>query len=204
MEKNKDAEKDIINAARKIFYNKGFKETTMRDIAAEANTNLALVNYYFRSKENLFYIIYDESIMIFFNKLLTCFEKKDTDVKEKIKSIISEYLDFFIGNPHIPNFIMGEVIRNPQSVSSRINENLKKNNILMVFEQQIQNEIKAGLIKPVSAISIFMNILSLVLFPIISKPIMQEAFHLTPSQFNDFIVSRKQEITDIIINSIKT
>ncbi|WP_432327483.1 TetR family transcriptional regulator [Mucilaginibacter sp. P25] len=51
----------ILNAARSIFTKKGFLATTVRDIATEANTNVASVNYYFRSKENLFEFIMDEN-----------------------------------------------------------------------------------------------------------------------------------------------
>lgn len=94
MEKNKDAEKDIINAARNIFHKKGFKEATMRDIATEANTNLAMVNYYFRTKEKLFYIIFDETFMILINRVSKDILQKEVSIEEKIKVMTSEYVDF--------------------------------------------------------------------------------------------------------------
>ena len=46
-------EQKIAAAARKIFTQKGYAATKTRDIAEEAGINLALVNYYFGSKENL-------------------------------------------------------------------------------------------------------------------------------------------------------
>jgi len=45
-------EERIKDAARMIFTKKGFLATTIRDIAMEADINVASVNYYFRSKEN--------------------------------------------------------------------------------------------------------------------------------------------------------
>jgi len=47
-------EEKIKNAARVIFHSKGYAATRTRDIADEAGINLALLNYYFRSKEKLF------------------------------------------------------------------------------------------------------------------------------------------------------
>ena len=47
-------EQKIVEAARKIFTQKGYAATKTRDIAEEAGINLALLNYYFGSKENLF------------------------------------------------------------------------------------------------------------------------------------------------------
>ena len=59
-DKELSTEEKIIAAARKLFTQKGFSATKTRDIAEEAGINLALLNYYFRSKQNLFQIIIEE------------------------------------------------------------------------------------------------------------------------------------------------
>lgn len=46
-------EEKILKAATKVFTEKGYAGTRTRDIAEEAGINLALLNYYFRSKEKL-------------------------------------------------------------------------------------------------------------------------------------------------------
>ena len=50
-------EEKIKEAARTVFMKKGFSATRTRDIADEAGINLALLNYYFRSKEKLFELV---------------------------------------------------------------------------------------------------------------------------------------------------
>jgi AcrR family transcriptional regulator len=47
-------EEQIKEAARRVFTRKGYAATRTRDIAEESGHNLALLNYYFRSKEKLF------------------------------------------------------------------------------------------------------------------------------------------------------
>ena len=59
-------EHKIIAAAKTVFTKKGYSATRTRDIAAEAGINLALLNYYFRSKEKLFELIMFESASRFF------------------------------------------------------------------------------------------------------------------------------------------
>ncbi|MEN6541303.1 CerR family C-terminal domain-containing protein [Parvibaculum sp.] len=44
----------MLEAARGLFAERGFHNATVRDIAARANTNLASINYYFRSKDDLY------------------------------------------------------------------------------------------------------------------------------------------------------
>ncbi|HNS25752.1 MAG TPA: helix-turn-helix domain-containing protein, partial [Methanobacteriaceae archaeon] len=48
---------DIINAAEKIFFAKGYDSVTMDEIAREAEINKALIYYYFKNKEALFFAV---------------------------------------------------------------------------------------------------------------------------------------------------
>ena len=51
------SEDKIKDAAKRVFILKGFSGCTSREIARESGMNVALVNYYFRSKDKLFQII---------------------------------------------------------------------------------------------------------------------------------------------------
>jgi len=48
-----DTKTRILDAAEKLFGMKGFDSTSLRDITAEAEVNLAAVNYHFQSKDSL-------------------------------------------------------------------------------------------------------------------------------------------------------
>ncbi len=48
-----DTKSKILDAAEKLFGAKGFEATSLRDITAEAQVNLAAVNYHFQSKDSL-------------------------------------------------------------------------------------------------------------------------------------------------------
>jgi len=48
--KDKSTEEKILEAAKKVFVNKGMAGARMQDIADEAGINKALLHYYFRSK----------------------------------------------------------------------------------------------------------------------------------------------------------
>src|SRR5579863_6043083 len=53
MNERLDTKTRILDAAEKLFGEKGFDATSLRDITTEADVNLAAVNYHFQSKESL-------------------------------------------------------------------------------------------------------------------------------------------------------
>jgi AcrR family transcriptional regulator len=53
MTERPDTKTRILDAAEKLFGEKGFDATSLRDITTEADVNLAAVNYHFQSKDSL-------------------------------------------------------------------------------------------------------------------------------------------------------
>ena len=69
-EKEISTEEKILETASKVFTEKGFSGTRTRDIAEHAGINLALLNYYFRSKEKLFEQVMKAKILLLFGQIL--------------------------------------------------------------------------------------------------------------------------------------
>jgi AcrR family transcriptional regulator len=64
-------EREILDAAAKLFSERGYSSTTIRDIGAEAGLNHATTNYYFRGKAAVLFAIYQEALDGFFAGLDT-------------------------------------------------------------------------------------------------------------------------------------
>ncbi|MCE9648232.1 MAG: TetR/AcrR family transcriptional regulator [Parvibaculum sp.] len=54
MGQSQNTKERLLEAARGLFAERGYHNATVRDIAARAHTNLASINYYFRSKDDLY------------------------------------------------------------------------------------------------------------------------------------------------------
>src|ERR1700678_2054851 len=101
-------EEKIKEAARRVFTRKGYSGTRTRDIAEESGYNLALINYYFRSKEKLFDIIMLEHMQTFIHSVMGIVNDSTTSLNEKIASLIAHYIDMLIKNPDLPIFVLSE------------------------------------------------------------------------------------------------
>ena len=80
-------EQKIKLAAKTIFHKKGYAATRTRDIAEASGINLALLNYYFRSKEKLFQLIMIETMQQFIASLSGAFNDPNSTLSEKIEII---------------------------------------------------------------------------------------------------------------------
>ncbi len=86
-------ERQILEAAKKVFGRKGMDGARMQEIADEAGLNKALLHYYFRNKERLFQEVIREVFSSFFPRIMTVMSLEGMAFEEKIRTFVNEYLD---------------------------------------------------------------------------------------------------------------
>lgn len=171
MEKDISTEERIKAAAQKVFQEKGYGQARTRDIADEAGINLALLNYYFRSKEKLFDIIMEESLHKVFGLIIGVVNDESLGLSEKINVIVARYMDSILENPNLPLFVLSEIQANPQQLINKagVSEGLIMDSY---FYKQLQEHIDAKGLKYLTPLHIFINIVSMTVFPIVGKPLL--------------------------------
>lgn len=195
-------EEKIKNAARSIFHKKGYAGTRTRDIAEEAGINLALLNYYFRSKEKLFSLIMMETMQGFLKSMTDVFNEKDTSLEEKIEQLVSNYIDLLTRHPNIPIFILSELRNNPEEIVAK----MKMKEFLMgsYFFQQMQEAIQEKRIAQIHPMHFIMNILGMTVFPFIAKPMLATVGDMAEEHFNAMMQQRKQLIPQWVKSMLAT
>lgn len=202
MKQNSETEQQILNAARKIFAIKGYHGTKMEDIAREANVNKASLHYYYRSKDKLFDLIFNEVLTSVSNNLIPLLDD-DIDFKTKINRIITTYIDIFIEHPYIPDFIIHELSSNPERHELLLKNHKLLSKYYLRFLVEIRKELKSSNLSSISAFELILNIISLCVFPFIGKPIIiRISKSFEDSQFEKLMHKRKTDIADLILKSI--
>src|SRR5690606_16653507 len=109
----------ILAAARNVFTRKGYAAARTRDIAEEAGINLALLNYYFRSKEKLFEQVMLENIQQFVKGIREALDDESTSLQEKTAWFARNYTAMLLKNPDLPLFIISELRQHPDKLVQR-------------------------------------------------------------------------------------
>lgn len=195
-----ETELQILEAARKVFLQYGFDGATMQMIATESGINKALLHYYFRSKDRLFEAVFMEAFSRMIPNLLKIFTA-EIDFFEKIRAFVSAYVDALLQYPQIPLFVLHELKRNPD----RIVQLIKSSGIRPAFIlEMFREEAAKGNIAPIDPYHLLVNILALCIFPFAARPMIQGfIFQSDEAAYQEFLVSRKEQVADFIIKAIK-
>ncbi|MBV6640933.1 MAG: TetR/AcrR family transcriptional regulator [Cyclobacteriaceae bacterium] len=175
-----------------MFIQKGFTGTTTREIATEAGTNLALVNYYFRSKEQLFKQIMLESLHEFFESVVDILNDSHTSLEIKLERLVERYINQLNQHPDIPMFILSEIRSNPEIF---LNEFLKGTKLRQtVLFNQLTAHLQEKQKLNINPIHIMMNVLSMTLFPFIVKPMICHVTEMPEDEYRALMLERKKLI----------
>ncbi|REE28305.1 TetR/AcrR family transcriptional regulator [Methanothermobacter thermautotrophicus] len=88
----------IIRAAEKAFFARGYDRVTMDEIAEEAEVNKALLYYYFKNKESLFFAVNLYGVRILHSMYRRCL-KLDTDGYGKVRAMVEALYSFSKEHP---------------------------------------------------------------------------------------------------------
>ncbi|WP_349293570.1 TetR/AcrR family transcriptional regulator [Flavobacterium aquiphilum] len=195
-----DKQIEILKVAETLFAEKGFEGTSIRDISKEANINVAMVSYYFGSKEKLLeaLILYKTSGLK--EQLVNLIEEKLEPV-EKINKLIELYVNRLNCNRGIYRVLHFELASMKRALKIQSLSDIKKANLqsleIIVHEGQIKGIFRKDVIIPL----IMPTMLGTYFHFQMNKPYFEEILNLkTDEEFNTYI---KTTLTMHIQQTIK-
>ncbi len=149
----------IINTAERLFSVTGFDGTSVRDIAAEAGVNVAMISYYFGSKEKLMEAVFEQKTNKIRIKVENLLQNTDLQPIEKINALIDDYVDRFIAQQEFHKIMIREQLIEKNSVIAASIHELKKRNLMSV-KRLIQEGQKDGTFRKNVDVVLFMTTLT--------------------------------------------
>jgi AcrR family transcriptional regulator len=144
----KDKREQIIETALHLFAEQGFEGTSIRDIAERATVNVAMVNYYFGTKEKLFEKIVEYKSLATRGLLDEIFNNESLSPIQKIEAVIDSYIEKLFTHRMFHRLIQQELILNQrETLQSSIVNNFILN--VHIVKNIIESGIKNGDFKKV-------------------------------------------------------
>jgi len=135
-----------MESAEKLFADKGFSGTSVRDIAETAGVNLAMISYYFGSKEKLFEAMFAHRSESFKLQLENMLQNKELEPMQKVEQLIEQYIAKLLSQQCFHRIMVREqMINNNGFIATQI-QTLKTRNQALI-KQLIQEGQDKGVFK---------------------------------------------------------
>ncbi|KQS27707.1 TetR/AcrR family transcriptional regulator [Dyadobacter sp. Leaf189] len=163
----------IIEVAERLFAQKGFAGTSVRDIAQAADVNVSMISYYFGSKEKLIEALFQIRMTESRSRLETLITNAELVPMQKINLLIDSVIDRLTGNQCFHNIMMRETLSSERNaaISEHI-MNLKMRNIELM-QQLIREGQAAGVFRD----DIDMSLMTTTLYGTVNYAIASQDFY---------------------------
>jgi AcrR family transcriptional regulator len=139
----------IMETAETLFAEKGFNGTSVRDIAEKAHVNLAMISYYFGSKDKLLEALFSYRGEHLKLKLENIIQDKALTVTEKMNTLIDHYLDKILQQQCFSRIMAREQVLNHTGITAELIFQMKKRNqeliSKLIHEGQRKGEFKKNI-----------------------------------------------------------
>jgi len=194
---NLSSEEKLKEAAKSVFLKKGFAGTTARDIADAAGMNIALTNYYFRSKEKLFVEVFRDLFSLYCTNTVKILEKP-IGLKEKIIEIIEEDYRMMKEEPTLVLFIMTEIHRDCENLLPELSK--YKELLKGMFIDQIAEEVRKGSMRDIEVEHLMPIIIGSLQFVFVGKNMHMKMYGMSEGQFDNYTETHKNHVIGMVTN----
>lgn len=194
-----NTEQRILNAARKVFTQKGMAAARMQEVAEEAGINKALLHYYFKDKQHLFEGVFKESAQRQFGCIWDSLKQCDC-LFPAIEAFVTAYLDRMIEEPMLPLFIANELNRDAKGLADFVDRGKESR---ARFLHMVEEARKNGEIIDIDPRELLVNIMALCAHPFIVQPMLKHIHGISDEAFRRMIQKRRKSVPEFIIRSIR-
>ena len=195
-----DKQIEILQTAEKLFAEHGYDGTSVRDIAKSANINIAMISYYFGSKEKLLeaLIVYRIASM---RLQMENLYREDLTPIEKIDRLIELYIKRINANKGMYQIIHFEISSGKRIINCEAFNEMKKHNLDILKSIILEGQEKGDFRKDINTVLIPTTIMGTYFHFQMNKPFFKEILNLNTQEDIDLYVA--SELTDHIKKTIK-
>ena len=193
----------IMEAAEKLFAGNGFSGTSVRDIAEAAGVNLAMISYYFGSKEKLMEAMFSYRGQFMKLKMESILQNSNMTPLQKVEKLVDEYIERIFNKQCFHKVMLREqMVDNTGPIADQITLLKATNQALfkqLIQEGQRKGDFKKGLDIPF----LMMTLVGTTSQLLTTQTYYRELNHLQEMSDEEFVKHIKRKLSVYLKNLFK-
>lgn len=192
MEKGEKTKRKVIDAAVALFNVKGYSGTSIRAIADKAGVNVALISYYFGSKQGLLEKLMSGFLEDYTNIIEKGYQQLEQGTSKKsLIAVVNNLLKYQQQNHHLARFVHREVTLDSVLVRELMMTYFMKEKHFL--KGIIEAGMKSSEFRQISSDFVAIQIRALLTMPFSQPQYIREVYHLLPHE-DYFVLTYKQHV----------
>lgn len=191
-------EQEILLAAEEEFFKKGYDAASTAVIAQSAGVTHAMVNYYYRSKRQLFVKVLENCLAELLDKIKLLMSA-DGDFVELASSSATVLFDSFLSRRRLP-FLLLDLARTHPEFLSQYREAFAGSleTALKRHEAYLESQIDEGKVSDCTVADILDTVVTFAASPFLHLPMLENVLGLSENRIEDYLSSHRAEMVRII------
>lgn len=191
----------IIQQTLELLTKKGYEATSVRDIAAAADVNVAMINYYFGGKEKLFEVVIQEKLSYLKNIFTELVKNKELPAINKMEKIIELLVERKFSNRMLHHLLHNELaLKKRPALKDKVTDFLMLN--VVPVKEIIHEGIRKGEFRKVDVELMVTTIIGTINYLLISdticRKILEEDANFTPFENKEIKIRVSNHLKNLI------
>jgi TetR/AcrR family transcriptional regulator len=180
-----EARAKILAAAEQLFAEHGFAGVGIRQIAAAAGVNGAMIHYYFGNKEHLYQAIIENAASTVRGLIAEAISSATT-LEERLTRFVKAYAGYLFGHPHLARILSREMLAGGKHIMEIIPK-YATTNYGMLREAMVEG-IRGGELRDIDVDLAPISLIGMIIVFQLIRPLI--AIGLGKIQFDDHFIER--------------
>jgi len=185
----------IIDTAEQLFADRGYDGTSVRDIAHKAGVNIAMISYYFGSKEKLLEAVFEKRSNSLHTQVVSLVANRELTSMQKIFLLIEDYIERIMKQPQFHKLmIREELLTKDNPITTLICETKRRNMDAikkLINEGQKNGEFR----KNIDIVLLMTTLIGTIAQLMNTKQFYREMYHMEDVSEEEFIKHLKKKLS---------
>lgn len=191
----------ILDAAHRVFLRRGTAGARTQEIAVEAGVNKALVHYYFGTKEALADAVFQRVASVLLPSIFGVLSAPDLTLEERVRRVAERQVAFHRTHPYMAIYLLSEIHTASERLESLVGRHGRPS--LAPLQAQLDAAAAAGTIRPTAVSEFMVNLMSLLVFPVVARPMIRHVVGISETEYDRFLDQRAEQVATFFFAGLR-